>query len=135
MNCATGCTEEKRINRVEHAVEATQAMLQEMRTDLKEVKSVVQITGAMQIENTHMKESLTRAFARIEKLEAEKAHDQDVDEVIARVRALERSKETYDAFLNQVQGMKHLAWALWTILAGGLGLVIVKLFLLSSGAA
>ena len=124
------CPHDVTISRHGAAIEMLTTMLQEMRTDIKEVKNVVQVLGAVQIESAHMKESMTRAFSRIEVLEREKAHDHELDAVVTRVVVLEKAKESYDAFINQVHGMKTMAWLLWSVLAGGLGLVIFKLFVL-----
>jgi hypothetical protein len=136
----TTCTPEKchhdsTIAKHAGTLELITTTLNEMRSDLKEVKTVVQVLGAVQIENAHMKESLTRAFSRIEVIEKEKAHDHELDAVIERVVKLEGAKEAYDAFINQVIGMKTLAWVLWSVLAGGLGVVILKLFVITGPVA
>ena len=110
-------------------------MLREVRDDLKEVKGSVHVLGAIQAEAAHQKEALTRAFLRIEILEKEKAHDTELSAMALRVKALESAKESYDAFINQVHGMKTLAWGLWTVLAGGLGLVVFRLFSLTTGGS
>jgi len=129
------CPHDVTITKHSSSIDLLTSLLQEMRGDLKEVKNVVQVIGSVQIEATHAKESMNRAFNRIESLEKERAHDHDLEAVVVRVKALEDAKENYDAFINQVAGMKSLAWVLWSVLAGGLGVVILKLFVISGGAS
>jgi uncharacterized membrane protein len=125
------CPHDSTIFKHASALEMLTQTLAEMRGDIKEVKSVVQVIGAVQIESAHMKDSLARAFSRIEVMEREKAHDHELDAVIIRVKDIEKATERYDAFINQVEGMKSLAWVLWSVLAGGLGVVIMKLFVMT----
>lgn len=39
----------------------------------------------------------------------------------------ELSKEVRD-FISQAKGMSRMAWAVWTLLSGGLGMMLAKLF-------
>ena len=84
------------------------AWRQEVRADLKEIKAATAGIELLRVEHNHHKEAMNRAFGRIESLET---HRSEVTQFIARV-----------------QGMTALAWALWTILSGGLGLALFKLF-------
>ena len=45
-----------------------------------------------------------------------------------RIKELEDKIMKHQTEFDQIRGMKSLAIGLWTILAGGLGLVIVKVF-------
>ena len=128
---ADKCPHDNTIAQQGAALSTLTQLLNEMRTDLKEVKSVVQVIGMVQVETTHQKEALTRVFARLETLEKEKAHDHEVDALSDRITDLETAKESYDAFINRVEGMKSLAWMLWSVLAGGLGIVILRLFVMA----
>lgn len=84
------------------------AWRQEVRADLKEIKAATAGIELLRVEHSHHKEAMNRAFGRIESLET---HRSEVTQFIARV-----------------QGMTALAWTLWTILSGGLGLALFKLF-------
>lgn len=75
--------------------------LHDIKADVRELKNI-----APDIKSQH--EALGRAFGEIEKLEKKLAEHEGV--------------------LLQFEGMKKLAMALWTVLAGGLGLVILKVF-------
>lgn len=130
--CSTqSCAHDTAIAKHDASIDTLAKYLEEMRSDIKEMKNVLQVLSAVQVETTHTKESLNRAFGRIEALEREKAHDDDVSSLEKRIFSLEEARKDYDAFINQARGMKTLAWALWTILASGLGLVIVKLFVIA----
>ena len=80
----------------------------EIKEDLKEIKESVQNIQTLKVQHEHHKEAVVRAFDRIDKLE--------------------KHKIEVEAFINQVQGMKLFAWAVWTVLASGLGLVVLKVF-------
>lgn len=84
---------------------------QELRSDIKDIKMAVQGIETLKVEHGHHKEALNRAFSRIEGLET---HRTEVQQFIARV-----------------DGMRAMAWALWTLLASGVGVALVKLFSLS----
>ena len=109
--------------------------IREIRDDVRELKTAVSSIQVIQNEHLHIKDAIARSFARIEVLERERAHDKDVDNLIQRVKEIERACENYDDFIAQVRGMKSLAWALWTILASGMGAILFKLFVISNGVA
>ena len=121
------CPHESSIAKLQHSDDTLMTILKEVRDDIREMKGSLSAIPTMMVEATHMKETVSRAFTRLEVLEKERAHGGDVAALIARVKELETAKDNYDAFINQVQGMKTMAWALWTILAGGLGVVIYRL--------
>lgn len=82
--------------------------LKDLRDDMKDVKkSVSTITILEQGQNFH-KEALERAFRKIE----------SIDEAV----------ENHEKTLQQFEGMKKLAIVLWTVLASGLGVVLMKVF-------
>ena len=80
----------------------------ELRADIKEIKATLQMVELLKSEHGYQKESIGRAFNRLETLEQ---HRSDMQQFIARV-----------------DGMTRMAWALWTLLTGGLGLALFKLF-------
>lgn len=131
----TTCPHESAIARLTQQDSTLVEMLRDVRDDMKEVKATVQIVKVLELENKHTKETLGRAFTRIEALEAQKAATGTVSEFERRLNAIETSREAYDAFINQFKGASRLAWLLWTVMAGGLGVVIFKLFLMSGAAS
>lgn len=84
---------------------------QELRADIKDIKLAVQGIETLKVEHGHHKEALNRAFTRIEGLETYRIEVQQ--------------------FIARVDGMRAMAWALWTLLASGVGVALVKLFSLS----
>lgn len=104
------------------------AMLTEIKVDMKEVKTAIQAIRTIETEARHTGEALGRAFNRIETLEREKAHANAADALERRIEKLEQARESYDAFINHVRGMKTMAWVLWSVLAGGNIAVLIKLF-------
>lgn len=80
----------------------------EIHSDIKDIKDTLKTLSNISIKMDYQKEAIDRAFARIEQLEAFK------------LRA--------DALFNQFIGLKFFAYGLWTVLAGGLGTVLLKVF-------
>ena len=81
---------------------------EELRTDVKDIKKAVEGLEVLKIEHGHTRESLTRAFDRIEILEAHKS--------------------SIEKFVARIEGMTSLAWVLWTILTSGVGIALFKIF-------
>ena len=132
--CHSGqCPHESSIAKLQQVDETLMTMLREMRDDLREMKGSMAAIPTMIAEAGHMKETIARAFSRLEVLEKDRAHGDDVAALMVRIKELEAAKDGYDAFINQVEGMKAMAWALWTILAGGLGVVIYRVTAMAGG--
>ena len=81
---------------------------EELRTDVKDIKKAVEGMEVLKIEHGHTRESLTRAFNRIELLEVHKSN--------------------MEKFIAKIEGMTSLAWVLWTILTSGVGIALFKIF-------
>lgn len=95
-------------SRLEHLETRFGSFMDELRVELKEIKANTQIVNTVVNDQTYYKDSLHRAFDRIEKLEAK--HDD------------------YDAMVHRWEGARSLAWVVWTIMASGIGLLIFKVF-------
>lgn len=57
-------------------------------------------------------------------------HNDAIERAFAEIKKLDEKLEQHDNILNQFEGMKKLAMMLWTVLASGLGVVILKVFTL-----
>jgi len=119
------CPHESKINSLQNNHDNLVTLMREVRDDVRDVKTNVLTIRTLEVEHTHTKETMGRLFSRVEVLERERLHVDDLDTMTTRI-VTEKARESYDAFVNQVQGMKQLAWALWTIMAGGVGLLIFK---------
>lgn len=95
-------------SRLEHLETRFGSFMDELRVELKEIKSNTQIVNQVVNDQTYYKDSLSRAFSRIEKIEDK--HDE------------------YDAIIHRWEGARALAWVVWTIMASGLGLLMFKVF-------
>jgi hypothetical protein len=83
-------------------------VLDNVRSDLKDIKQNTNQLTSMSAKQDSIKDALDRAFKRIE--------------------ALEEFKISTDAMINQLKGAKILSIIIWSILASGLGSVIIKVF-------
>lgn len=102
------CPQVSNITDLQQNMAVIMSLLTELRDDMKTVKLTVATIATLELEHRHQKEALDRAFTRIKELE---------DKIMK-----------HQTEFDQIRGMKSLAIGLWTILAGGLGLVIVKVF-------
>ena len=80
----------------------------ELKSDIRDIKDAMLEIRDIKADQVHAKMAIERAFLEIGSL---KAHKGDVEKFIAKV-----------------DGMTAMAWALWTILASGLGVALFKLF-------
>jgi hypothetical protein len=92
--------------RLENLETRFEGFLGELRTELKEIKSNNQIVHNVVNDQTYYKDSLIRAFHRIEKLE--------------------ETNKDYDAIINKWDGARKLAWILWTIMGSSVALLLLK---------
>lgn len=95
-------------SRLNHLEEKFDSFLSEIRLELREIKSNTEVFQRLSIDHAYNKDSISRAFSRIEKLEVK--------------------QEEYNAMINQWKGARTLAWTVWTILGSGVGLLILKVF-------
>lgn len=102
--CSHADTISALVNKDEHL----SSWREELRTDVKDIKKTVEGLEVLKIEHGHTRESLTRAFNRIE--------------------VLEEHKGNMEKFIAKVEGMTSLAWVLWTILTSGVGIALFKIF-------
>lgn len=84
------------------------AIIRDIQDDIKEIKVSLQSLINIRLKLEHQKEALDRAFQRIEKLE--------------------KFQYKADALFNQFIGLKTFAIALWAILSGGMGALLIKVF-------
>ena len=105
------CVHADTITALSHTDREVGAWRTELRADIKDIKQAVSGIEILKTEHGYHKEALNRAFVRIEGLET---HRTEVQQFIARV-----------------DGMRAMAWALWTLLASGVGVALIKLFSLS----
>lgn len=98
---------EGRLNNLETKFDG---FLSEIRAELKDIKTNTSVFNTVVVDHNYHKDSLNRAFKRIEVLEA-------------------KDKE-YEAIINQVKGARTLAYTLWTILGTGVGALLIKVFFL-----
>lgn len=95
-------------SRLDHLEEKFDSFLSEIRLELREIKSNTEVFQRLSIDHAYNKDSISRSFSRIEKLEEKQAQ--------------------YDAMINKMEGAKTLAWTVWTVLGSGVGLLILKVF-------
>ena len=95
-------------SRLNHLEEKFDSFLSEIRLELREIKSNTEVFQRLSIDHAYNKDSISRAFSRIEKLEVK--------------------QEEYNAMINQWKGARTLAWTVWSILGSGVGLLILKVF-------
>jgi len=107
-DCPANCAHGETINRLNQREMSVQEGIADIRADLKELKVMVNSIGKIELDHEHTKTAVSRAFSRIENIEA--------------------SVRSFDAFINQVIGMKNLSYVLWAILTSGMGLMLFKLF-------
>ena len=94
--------------RIEHLETKVDDFLTELRSELKEIKLNTSQLQTLSLDYTYIKESMSRAFHRLEK-----AEDQ-IDNI--------------DGFIHQFEGAKKLAWVLWSIMGTGIIAVISRVF-------
>lgn len=82
--------------------------LNELKEDMKELKKSVATVAMLEEGHKHHKEAIERAFKVI--------------------KELEEKTDEHEQALHQFRGMKAMAVGLWSVLAGGLGVVIIKVF-------
>lgn len=82
--------------------------LNEVRDGMKALKNSVAQIATLEQGHAYHKEALSRAFDKITELE--------------------KVTEAHENEFSQFKGMKQLAIGLWSLLAGGLGVVILKVF-------
>ena len=93
-------------SRLEHLENRFDGFLGELRLELKEIKSNTQIVNTVVNDQTYYKDSLSRAFHRIE--------------------TLEEKNEGFVAIINKWDGARRLAWILWTIMGSSVALLLLK---------
>lgn len=82
--------------------------LNELKTSMEALTKMTTTIVVVEKEQGYQKEALERAFKQID--------------------ALSKASELHTNELNEIHAMKKLAVGLWTVLASGLGVVILKLF-------
>lgn len=82
--------------------------LAEIRSELKDIKTNTAVFNNVVIDHNYHKDSLNRAFVRIEKVE--------------------QKYEDLDALLNQWRGAKALAYTLWTVMGSTIIAIVIKVF-------
>lgn len=85
-----------------------EGFLAEIRSELKDIKTNTSVFNNVIIDHNYHKDSLNRAFKRIEKLE-------------------EKEKD-YDSMIDQIKGARSLAYFLWSIMGGTILAMVVKVF-------
>ena len=96
---------ETKLNNLEEKVDT---FLNELRSDMKDIKASTGLISTIMIDQNYYKESLARSFKRIEDLE--------------------KFQKEVDAYHNKIDGAKGFAWALWIILSSSVGLLLFKSF-------
>lgn len=108
--CVPGspCPHTAVINRLIAREEDSSDWRQDLKTDISAIKTAMLEIRDLKADAVHSKMAIERAFLEINSLQS---HKGEVEKFIARV-----------------DGMTAMAWALWTILASGLGVALFKLF-------
>ena len=94
--------------RIEHLETKADNFFSEIRSELKDIKAHTSVLSGIVIDSNYHKDSLSRAFERIEKLE--------------------NKEKDFDAYINKIEGAKRLAYVLWTIMGTSVGAVVLKMF-------
>jgi len=82
--------------------------LKDLRDDIRDVKKTTSVIPLIEQGQNFHKEALEGVFKRIDGIHA--------------------TVEDHEKTLQQFEGMKKLAIVLWTVLASGLGVVLMKVF-------
>jgi hypothetical protein len=106
------CKHESTLAGLSHDRDSMKQTLEAVSTKLDLI--LAQITKVAILEERH-----TNSAAEINK-----AH-YNINQLKSEVDVL--SKEVRE-FINQTKGMTKMAWAIWTILSGGMGMMLAKLF-------
>lgn len=89
---------------VQHITKA----VDELKEDMEEIKKALSSIKSLSDSQILFEKAVERAFLKID------THEKIIQE--------------HEKALNQFYGMKTLAVGLWTVLAGGLGVVLLKVF-------
>jgi hypothetical protein len=108
--CTPGgpCPHVTDINRLLAKDVETSEWRKELKADIRDIKDAMLEIRDIKADQVHAKIAIERAFIEISSL---KEHKGEVEK-----------------FISKVDGMTAMAWALWTILASGLGVALFKLF-------
>lgn len=85
-----------------------EGFLGEIRSELKDIKANTSVFNNVVIDHQYSKDSLNRAFTRIEHLE--------------------EANEELDALINQWRGARALAYFLWSVMGGSILAILAKVF-------
>jgi hypothetical protein len=96
------------INKLVARGEDSNEWRQDLKADIREIKDAMLEIRDIKADQVHAKIAIERAFVEIGNLKNHKGE--------------------MEKFIAKVDGMTSLAWALWTILASGLGVALFKLF-------
>jgi hypothetical protein len=110
IGCTPGhpCPHAGAINRLIAREEDSADWRQELKSDIRDIKEAMLEIRDIKADQVHAKMAIERAFLAI--------------------NALDKHKTEMQMFISKVDGMTKMAWALWTILASGLGVALFKLF-------
>jgi tRNA C32,U32 (ribose-2'-O)-methylase TrmJ len=94
---------------------STSESLKRVEDKLDRVLDQVSQISRLESERVHLSESLSRAFGRIDKQDAE----------LEKIREMLNSAEK---FISHTKGMGKMAWLIWSAMGISLSAVIVKVF-------
>jgi hypothetical protein len=102
------CPHATAINRLVARDEDGSVWRNDLKTDIVAIKNAMLEIRDLKADSVHSKMAIERAFLEI--------------------NSLQKHKGEVERFISKVDGMTAMAWALWTILASGLGVALFKLF-------